>query len=291
MADIIALRTEAFGPAGRAPVWYHGRLSRVDADTRLKGNPDGTYVIRESDKAAGTFVLSCSEAGKVSHYRITRTAPNAYDVGDSTFKNLPEIIEFYKRHLLDSTALSVPLPMEGALQDTDMETTFEFEATALYNFNARDPEDLSFRKGEVMLVLERTEKEWWRAQSTQTRQVGLVPANYLKPHIDLAPEPEPEPEPAPLAAVEVAPPQPPAPRRALPQLPPEPEPAVIDITPPTPALPTRAPLPPPATAARATAVVPEFFYQVNRGERAEYGALDEAEPPCHSCHKSCHSLS
>eukprot|EP00045_Choanoeca_perplexa_P009386 m.90331 g.90331 ORF g.90331 m.90331 type:complete len:359 (-) comp14876_c0_seq1:1089-2165(-) len=262
MADIVALRAEAFGPAGRAPVWYHGRLSRVDADARLKGNPDGTYVIRESDKTAGTFVLSCAEGGKVSHYRITRTAPNAYQVGESTFKNLPEIIEFYKRHLLDTTALSVPLPMEGALQDSHMESDFEFEATALYNFNARDPEDLSFRKGEVMLVLQRTEKEWWRAQSTQTRQVGLVPANYLKPHIDLAPEPEPEPEPAPLAPVEVAPPQPPAPRRALPELPPEPAPAAIDPTPPAMIDPTpvRAPQPLPT----APSVVPEYFYKVER---------------------------
>eukprot|EP00730_Choanoeca_flexa_P012818 TRINITY_DN4649_c0_g1_i2.p1 TRINITY_DN4649_c0_g1~~TRINITY_DN4649_c0_g1_i2.p1 ORF type:complete len:369 (+),score=96.65 TRINITY_DN4649_c0_g1_i2:127-1233(+) len=272
MADILQLRKEAFGPAGPAPVWYHGRLSRLEADGRLKGNPDGTYIIRESDKSAGTFVLSCAEGGKVSHYRIARTAPNAYQVGESTFKNLPEIIEFYKRHLLESTALSVPLPLEGALQDTDLEAQFEFEATALFNFNARDPEDLSFRKGEVLRVLVRVETEWWRAQSTQTRQVGLVPANYLKPHVDLAPEPAPEPEPLPKPTPAAAP-EPPAPRRALPALPPEPEPvpappparveppapAAID---PTPALPARAPVT--APTGPAPAVVPEYFYQVEK---------------------------
>lgn len=38
--------------------WYHGVLSRTDAEIKLKGTPDGTYLIRDSSSSVGDFVLS-----------------------------------------------------------------------------------------------------------------------------------------------------------------------------------------------------------------------------------------
>ena len=36
--------------------WYHGKVSRKDAEKNLlsKGNPRGTFLIRESETAPGT---------------------------------------------------------------------------------------------------------------------------------------------------------------------------------------------------------------------------------------------
>ncbi|KAJ4012947.1 hypothetical protein NW752_006217 [Fusarium irregulare] len=54
------------------------------------------------------------------------------------------------------------------------------EAVAVYNFDADQPGDLGFKKGEVITVLKRTESEndWWTGQiGTRT---GIFPSNYVK---------------------------------------------------------------------------------------------------------------
>nr|AOS88698.1 CRK-CRKL-like protein ancestral isoform 2 [Monosiga brevicollis] len=269
MEDILTIRREAFSMAGPAPAWYHGQVSRTDADSRLRGTPEGTFIIRDSSKG-GSFVLSVSEGGKVSHYKIDRRSPCVYEIGDESFANLPEIIEFYKRHMLDTTPLSVPLPLEGELVGAELAANYLTEATALYNFNARDPEDLSFRKGEQLFVLEVTEREWWKAQSRATRQIGMVPANYLKTAKNILPDlpadsaPEaPAPEAMAPAAIDPTPP-PLASRGPLPP-PPAETLAAIDPTPVvTPSLPSREPNNAPARAPASSSVVPSYFYELSK---------------------------
>eukprot|EP00049_Salpingoeca_infusionum_P023703 m.13510 g.13510 ORF g.13510 m.13510 type:complete len:346 (-) comp5950_c0_seq1:556-1593(-) len=171
---------KAFGSAGRSPVWYHGRLSRSDVEQKLTGMPDGTFIIRDSTSAAGNFVLSVSELGATSHYKIARTADDRFEVGQQLFADLPEVIEFYRRHNLEATTLSVPLPLDHKFEGGTLEENFICSATALYNYNARDTEDLSFRKGETLRILKKHEKEWWTAQSEKTLQIGCIPANYVQ---------------------------------------------------------------------------------------------------------------
>ncbi|EGD73703.1 crk-like protein [Salpingoeca rosetta] len=181
MGDLDAIHKNAFGEAGPAPVWFHGRVDRADVEARLTGMPDGTFLIRDSTSSVGDFVMSVSELGRTSHYKIARLGNNQYTVGDQTFMNLPAIIEYYQRHLLEQTTLSAPLPLDSAFQNGRLVDNFLFEARALYNFNARDPEDLSFRKGEVLNILQKHEEQWWKAQSQKTLQIGCIPSNYVQP--------------------------------------------------------------------------------------------------------------
>ena len=46
-----------------------------------------------------------SENNKVSHYIISRRGP-LYLIGDQSFQDLPSVIEFYKKHFLDTTTLT-----------------------------------------------------------------------------------------------------------------------------------------------------------------------------------------
>ena len=46
-----------------------------------------------------------SENSKVSHYIISRRG-GMYLLGDQSFEELPEVIEFYKKHFLDTTTLT-----------------------------------------------------------------------------------------------------------------------------------------------------------------------------------------
>ena len=51
--------------------------------------------------------------------------------------------------------------------------------TALYPYNARTAEDLTFDKGAQLLVIGNMEGAWWMARSIQTGQEGYIPSNYV----------------------------------------------------------------------------------------------------------------
>ena len=50
---------------------------------------------------------------------------------------------------------------------------------ALYDYDARSDDDLSFSKGEKLEVLDASEGDWWNVKSLLTGRMGFVPSNYL----------------------------------------------------------------------------------------------------------------
>lgn len=51
---------------------------------------------------------------------------------------------------------------------------------ALYDYDARTEEDLSFKKGDVLEVNpEDLGNDWWKARSRETGEEGFVPSNYV----------------------------------------------------------------------------------------------------------------
>ena len=50
---------------------------------------------------------------------------------------------------------------------------------ALYDYDARTAEDLSFSKGERLELINRPDGEWWEARSLSTNQRGFIPSNYV----------------------------------------------------------------------------------------------------------------
>uniref|UniRef100_H9GEL5 Tyrosine-protein kinase n=1 Tax=Anolis carolinensis TaxID=28377 RepID=H9GEL5_ANOCA len=54
----------------------------------------------------------------------------------------------------------------------------DFVVLALYDYDAIHTEDLSFRKGDHLKVLEES-GEWWKAKSLSNGKVGFIPSNYV----------------------------------------------------------------------------------------------------------------
>ncbi|KTF88720.1 hypothetical protein cypCar_00017050 [Cyprinus carpio] len=52
---------------------------------------------------------------------------------------------------------------------------------ALYDYEARTEDDLSFRKGEKFQIINSTEGDWWDARSLTTGGTGYIPSNYVAP--------------------------------------------------------------------------------------------------------------
>ena len=63
------------------------------------------------------------------------------------------------------------------------------QVIALYTFNGQDEEDLSFREGEIINVLDdTTDLSWWRGEIIttnssshgETKRIGIFPSNYVR---------------------------------------------------------------------------------------------------------------
>lgn len=99
--------------------WYFGAMTRQDAtDLLMQERDGGVFLVRDSNTIAGDYVLCVKEDAKVSHYIInkiqqhqhgTQPLQTVYRIGDNSFVDLPELLEFYKLHYLDTTALRRPV--------------------------------------------------------------------------------------------------------------------------------------------------------------------------------------
>lgn len=75
----------------------------------------------------------------------------------------------------DPTRELPPVPPDSPLSDE------ENVYLARYSYDARTSEDLSFKKGERLLIIGGTEGDWWMGKSLTTGKEGYIPRNYVAP--------------------------------------------------------------------------------------------------------------
>lgn len=81
--------------------WYHGKVNRRTAEFILDkyGNGDGLFLVRESSKVAGDFVITMASTRLPFHFQIERYSQkdNAFSIDNGPiFVGLDKTIEFYK---------------------------------------------------------------------------------------------------------------------------------------------------------------------------------------------------
>lgn len=119
--------------------------------------------------------------------------PPQFRIGDQEFDGLSTLLEFYKIHYLDTTTLIEPVskakntslvssPIVCVPQQPE-ETEF---VCALFDFPGNDEEDLPFRKGDILRVLEKPEEQWWNAANQEGR-AGMIPVNYVEKYRPASP--------------------------------------------------------------------------------------------------------
>jgi serine/threonine protein kinase len=84
LIDIELVLDDAPGPVEeKIPVdlspmnWYHGNLSNSESEALLKGRPNGTYLVRNSDKNSGQFTLCLRYVGFIAD--SAKTANTAHN--------------------------------------------------------------------------------------------------------------------------------------------------------------------------------------------------------------------
>jgi hypothetical protein len=71
---------------------------------------------------------------------------------------------------------SMPLPPPpGAAPAEDGPDVY----IALYDYDARTEDDLTFRKGDKLRVLNSADGDWWQAQLVGASKKGYIPSNYV----------------------------------------------------------------------------------------------------------------
>lgn len=71
----------------------------------------------------------------------------------------------------------LPTPSEPSKPKEDDAGLFK----ALYDYDARTAEDLSFAKGDKLKIVNNSDGDWWQAEHMVTRKVGYIPSNYVAP--------------------------------------------------------------------------------------------------------------
>ncbi|XP_025077024.1 tyrosine-protein kinase CSK-like isoform X2 [Pomacea canaliculata] len=94
--------------------WFHGKISRQQAEDLLKPRENGLFLIRESNNYPGDYTLCVCHNGKVEHYRILYRDNQLTIDEEGFFKTLDELVKHY---LKDAdglcTQLTRPVTKQG----------------------------------------------------------------------------------------------------------------------------------------------------------------------------------
>jgi len=100
--------------------WFHGKITRDQAEELLQPRSDGLFMIRESTNYPGDYTLCVCFADNVDHYRIQTIDGNLTIDEEVFFKDLDEMIAHYRgdsdglcHHLVKA------LPQKGGKEQID----------------------------------------------------------------------------------------------------------------------------------------------------------------------------
>lgn len=157
--------------------WYHGRLDRVASEERLRSFRNdtsnqqvlGAYLVRESDRKPGSYVLSYLGKTGINHFRVTAVCGDFY-IGGRQFDSLQDLIGYYthKSDLLKHERLAVPVPPPSPVNDRR-------RMLAILPYTKMpDTDELTFQKGDIFFIHNDLGDGWLWVTAHRTGEQGLV---------------------------------------------------------------------------------------------------------------------
>uniref|UniRef100_A0A8C4QJF6 RAS p21 protein activator 1 n=1 Tax=Eptatretus burgeri TaxID=7764 RepID=A0A8C4QJF6_EPTBU len=134
-----------------------------------QANRPGSYLVRESDRHPGSFVLSFLGKTGVNHFRITAICGDFY-IGGRRFSSLSDLIGYYSHIscLLKGEQLLYPVaPLEP------VEDRRRVRAILPYT-KVSDTDELSFVKGDVFIVHNTLDDGWLWVTNVRNDEQGVI---------------------------------------------------------------------------------------------------------------------
>nr|CAH0102365.1 unnamed protein product [Daphnia galeata] len=150
--------------------WYHGRLDRFGSESRLRDfGKLGAYLVRESDRKPGSYVLSYFGRTGVNHFRVSAVCGDFY-IGGRQFDSLSELVGYYTScaDLLKKERLVHPVAPPEPVNDKK-------KVVAILPYTRMpDTDELTFHKGDIFFVHNDMGEGWLWVTAHRTGEQGLV---------------------------------------------------------------------------------------------------------------------
>ncbi|XP_034839388.1 1-phosphatidylinositol 4,5-bisphosphate phosphodiesterase gamma-1 isoform X1 [Maniola hyperantus] len=176
--------------------WWQATCSRAHAEELLrKANADGAFLVRPSEKEQGSYAISFRTEKEIKHCRIKQEG-RLYTIGTVKFESLVELVSYYEKNPLykkvklwfpvsdDIVRRIIPEPDDNSVYGTPgyMDpTSFTSKITvkALYDYRARQDDELSFCKHAIITNVDKPDEGWWRGDYGGKKH-HWFPANYVQ---------------------------------------------------------------------------------------------------------------
>ncbi|XP_054720522.1 uncharacterized protein LOC129230140 [Uloborus diversus] len=91
--------------------WYHGSISRADAENLLRLMTKGSFLVRCSEKLKRQYLLSLKSSRGVMHVKIVQLPNGKYVIKQQTqsFDSIPQLIQYFSTHILNIHEMNVYL--------------------------------------------------------------------------------------------------------------------------------------------------------------------------------------
>ncbi|XP_065179814.1 growth factor receptor-bound protein 2-like [Sycon ciliatum] len=151
--------------------WFFGRITRSKAEELLlQQSIDGAFLIRESESTPGEFSLSVRFQGQVQHFKVLRDGAGMYFLWVVKFNSLNELVEYHRTSSVSRTQTIY-------LRDMSAGET-EVKVRAVYDFDPQEDGELMFRKGDIIVVTDKKDKNWWHGKCGG--RTGMFPVPYVE---------------------------------------------------------------------------------------------------------------
>nr|CDS18126.1 growth factor receptor bound protein 2 [Echinococcus granulosus] len=158
-------------------------LLETDPYTGLPVQPDGAFVVRRSESNGPGFSLSVKDGQKVQHFKVLQDEMGKYFVWLRKFDSINQLIDYHRRTSISRDGFLLLVDRQPSRMISmgrgDQQSQMVQRVIARFDFNASEPEELSFHRGDVIEVLGQEDENWWRGRISNTGSTGLFPANYV----------------------------------------------------------------------------------------------------------------
>lgn len=106
--------------------WFHGKMSRSEAEEQLASKEEGLFLIRESANFPGDYTLCICSQDKVEHYHIIYNHNKLTIDEEVFFENLTQLVEHYRKDADGlCSRLKKPLEKKGKMEYSTYQKIFE----------------------------------------------------------------------------------------------------------------------------------------------------------------------
>ncbi|KAA0713465.1 GRB2-related adapter protein [Triplophysa tibetana] len=176
------------------PSWFQENISRQASQDKLMSQPIGSFLIRGSQSSPGDFSISVRHENDVQHFKVMRSRSAQYYLWDEKFSSLNKLVEFYTNNSISkqtrvfllteqrgrpNTCRAPALPLPRPPEPQPLPQSSMTSVRAMFDFTAEDPDELNFQSGDLIEVLDQSDRFWWKGRLRG--RTGLFPVNYTNP--------------------------------------------------------------------------------------------------------------